>query len=100
MLIDLHFFADDIRVAGESLAPVGISQNDNGVGARIEAFGWKNEASVGWLDSKRRKIVTGDAAHDAVIGFLVDAEFRECYSESESIGEGAGLVANILEIRV
>src|SRR5580658_218432 len=100
MLIELNFLADHIRIAGESLAPIGISQNDYGIGARSKAFGGKNEASVGGLNSKRRKIVAGDAAHYTMSGFLVDGEFRKGYSEGENIGEGGGLVAQFLEIRV
>src|SRR5580704_17768014 len=57
MFVDHDLFADDVRIAPKSLAPVGVAQNQNRVGAGSASFGGKNQTAVDGVNPECGKIV-------------------------------------------
>ena len=100
MFVDHDLLAGDVRVAPKSLAPVGVSQNQNRVCAGSAPFGGKNQTPISRLNPKCGEIIAGDAADEAVVRVLVRNKAGERDAKCKYIAEGVTLVAQVFVVGI
>ena len=100
MAVHFNFLPKDTLVTGESFLPVGISENEDRIGARSLPFCRENQTAEGGLEAEGRKIVTRNARGDAVVAAIVGGEPTERDAVSDQVTDGSRLIAEIEVVRI
>ena len=95
MAVGFNLFPNDAFVARESLLPIRIAEDQDGIGPGSLSFRGENQAAERRLDAEHRKIVTGNASGDAMIAPIICGEAGQRDAVCNDVAEGTGLVTKI-----
>lgn len=90
LAVDGGFAADDGWIGVEARIPVGVTDDEDGIGPDCAAFGRKDEATKIGLDAKKREKITADVRGPHRLALTAEAQaiYIERYGRGHA-GENA-----------